>query len=205
MRKPDDPVAVVDQIRANYLTAFMKAVKPYTVKVGSCLVQPCLSDSLELIIGREGLKFPMRQDLVPLKDGNPKQVNVVKEAQPLTFDCFTVECDGLEIAFGPFTWDLCTVAGVDLPKKLDYGPLKEWFTTYFDMEDSFDPEPETGLRPVIHSLNGPYINELLTVFVADLGTTPVQGLDELIWTLRDMGAKAVIVGDWQPDPEDAAD
>jgi|SRR5688572_7765723 len=200
-----EPAEIFESVRAAYFDAFVKAVEVQTSGYAEVLIQPCLNDDKSEVPrtpSANPFHVPMRQDMVPVKDGVPQAVLVVKGPEP-EFLPLAWEFDGgFQLALGPFTWDDCRVVVFGLPPDADLSPIVEWFQDGADLLDEEDPDEETGLRLLahhVHQVDDPHMPEGTTVFELDMGTAPADALSAFVDLLAQMGATIVVIGDYQQE------
>ena len=79
-------------------------------------------------------------------------------------------------------------------------PVVDWFADWADLADDREPDPKTGLQLVALAAT----DADLIAFDVDFGTAPAEALEDLIGTLKDMGATHVVLGTFDQDAEEAA-
>lgn len=194
----DDYDKLIQNIHDTYVRVFAKAVKAQRRDDGSVLFEPFMTDEAEGITREctaDPFHVPMRPDIVSVTaGGEPEAYMVVRGPEP-EFEQAALEYeDGFQVGIGPFTWDECRVIAVNVPEDADLSPVVEWFQQWADVDDEQEADEETGLRGVVHHVSLMARDGEVVGFEADLGTAPVEALEELIGTLKEMGATHVILG-----------
>src|SRR5687768_6325793 len=192
-----EPAEIFDAVRAAYLNAFVSSIGAQTNGASEVLIQPCLHNP-ESRVPRtptaKPFRVPMRQDIVPMKDGSPQAVMVVRGPEQ-DFLPITWELDGgFQLALGPFTWDDVRLVVFGLPRDVDFRSLIDWFQTWADLNDEEEPDAETGLRLLVHyveHIDDPRMPEEATAFELDMGTAPAVALTEFLDRLAELGATTV--------------
>ena len=195
----DEYDKLVRNIRDTYVGIFAKAVKTQLRgrDVGSVLVEPFMNDETTEVprtCSADPFQVPLRPDIVPMAGGKPEAYMVVRGPEP-EFEQVALEYeDGFQVGIGPFTWDECRVVAVNVPEYADLSPLVEWFQEWADTRDEREPDKKTGLRGVVHHIELTGREGEVIGFEADLGTAPVDALEELLGTLKEMGATHILLG-----------
>lgn len=186
---------LLDQIRDQYLAPFRAAISEQAgaEPPSTFVAEPILRDEDGEPAREGGLDLPMRGDLFILKD-EPEGRNIDSEAL-IGFDPVNVAGpNGLAVTFTPFVWDMLdvTLGGVVIDDT-DWTPLVDWFDRWFDEEEAHPVGPD-GLSGVIHGLSEPADEDDAVVFTVDLGSAPVEALEELIEALALLGAASCRFG-----------
>jgi hypothetical protein len=185
---------LIARIRDVYVNSFAEAVRQQRQRGGSLLVEACFNDEATSTPTADPFHVPMRQDLVPVKNGNAEAIMVVRGPVP-RFEQVALEyTDGFQVGVGPFTWDECRIVAVGIGAAADLTPVIEWFADWADLGGEREPDAKTGLTFVAHHVDVSTADEELTAFDVDLGTAPAEALEDLIGTLKEMGATHVIIG-----------
>ena len=110
---------------------------------------------------------------------------------------FALEIDAMRVTVMPFAWDWVAVDVEGLSWERTQEVLHDWFMRWFDEDDSNSLE-EPGLLGVVHFVSDPVEDDEGRFSVtADLGSAPVEVIDDLLFRLLDAGASGVSVG--QPE------
>ena len=203
-----EPAEIFDAVRGAYLDAFTKAVELQTNGFNEVLIQPCLNDDESEIpraTSANPFRVPMRQDIVPVRDGAAQAIMVVRGPEADFLPLAWEYDDGFQLALGPFTWDEARLVVFGLPAGADLTPLVRWFEEWADLKDEEEPDAEHGLRLLAHHVQrveDPRIPEGTAVFELDMGTAPADALTDFIDLLSQLGATTVVVGNY--DQEEAA-
>jgi hypothetical protein len=136
----------------------------------------------------------MRQDIVPVRNGNADTIMVVRGPVP-EFEQVALEYDdGFQVGVGPFTWDECRVVAVGIGDRADLTPVVDWFADWADLDDEREVDAKTDMQFVAHHIALAATDGDLIAFDVDLGTAPAAALEDLIGTLKEMGATHVVLG-----------
>lgn len=193
---------IIARIRDVYVSAFAQAVRQQRQRGGSLLVEACFNDEATSTPTADPFHLPMRQDLVPVKNGNAEAIMVVRGPLP-QFEQVALEYDdGFQVGVGPFTWDECRVVAVGVGSGADLTPVVEWFADWAGLGDEREPDAKTGLMFVAHHADLVTADEDLIALDVDFGTAPAGALEELIGVLKEMGATHVIVGAFDTEAGD---
>jgi len=197
-----EPAEIFDAVRGAYLDAFVKAVEVQTNGYSEVLIQPCLNnDESEVPRATSARPFhvPMRQDMVPVKDGAPQAVMVVRGPEPDFLPLAWEFEDGFQLALGPFTWDAARVVAFGIPGDADLSSLVRWFEEWADLKDEEEPDAEQGIRLLAHHVErveDPRMPAGASLFELDMGTAPADALTDFVDLLSQLGAKVVVIGNY---------
>src|SRR5688500_5488873 len=197
-----EPAEIFDAVRGAYLHAFTKAVELQTNGYNEVLIQPCLNNDesdVPRATSARPFRVPMRQDIVPVRDGAPQAVIVVRGPEAAFLPLAWEYEDGFQLAIGPFTWDEARLVVFGLSNDADLTPLVRWFEEWADLKDEEEPDAEHGLRLLahhVHRVEDPRISEGSAVFELDMGTAPADALTDFIDLLSQLGATTVVVGNY---------
>lgn len=117
-----------------------------------------------------------RADMASNDDGTP-QITDVNPSTHLSFEPFGIEfMQDVTASVRPFVWnDLGIRSNTTLPAE----PVEEWAMRWLDMEDQLSKD-EHGLQGVIHAIVREDADDGSTLLTIDLGSAPVDALQELI-------------------------
>lgn len=141
--------------------------------------------------------LPCRADVIPVVMGEPGDSVMVTPKTALSFEPVEIQKPtAIPVIVSPFGWDQVSFsATMDPAASLD--PLLEWFWRWFDANDDNDIGHD-GLCRVVHYMSDPAFEGDELKFVADLGSAPVDALNELISVLIEMGAREVKIAHPKP-------
>lgn len=204
-----DVRTLIAPVRDSYVRAFERAVLDFKLNRSKHYLLEC---SLGQIEETEAGMFPlpMRHDLLPLVDGRPDSIAVIREERPTQVPESVVEINGIPITIRQFTWDQFEIRAAGARHSADMSPVLDWFDRWFDRAGR-RPEMAGGIRGVIHSLHGPFWTEDGMVIEVDLGTATADALVDLLYAVSHLAPTAIEVitpspprptGEWHiPVPE----
>ncbi len=135
------------------------------------------------------LRLPGRTDFIPAVSGEPETVDADSR---LTFDPMEVKHLSCAITIEPFTWDWATVIVQGITVVEMSAIVGEWFYRWFDAEDTKAPDAD-GLLGVVHFASDPVEREGAVETTLDLGSAPVEALQDILKLLAERGATQIRV------------
>lgn len=139
------------------------------------------------------LGLPTRMDLLPLEGEQAGQPASVDSSTRLQFEPLSFALGGTAVTLAPFVWDWMPLVVQGLSAEAAGPVLRDWFLNWFDAEDEEEADAQ-GLYGVVHYLGDPEAVDQGLQVTADLGSAPVEALEDLLWRLSDAQATAVAVG-----------
>jgi hypothetical protein len=192
------------------LTQFLGGIRDHYVKRLARAVRERVTDPEQWLVehtfGRpeepdeSGWNWPMRHDLIQLKNGEPGGVLVVQTEEAPTFKTFKTQWGDVPLYIEAFTWDQCVVRAQGLNDDGEWEELAEWYGKWFDLGGEKEPGAD-GLLGVIHAVFKPEIEDDLATLDVDLGSSPVEALEELMDALAALGAQIIALGGPAADEE----
>lgn len=185
---------LISAIRHPYVTLLAE-----TAAAQACVVEPALLDKDGDVMPEGTLNTGSRLDLVMTgEDGDDEAVRVDSSTQ-LAFEPFEFDIDAMRVVVAPFAWDWASLDIEGLPEDVAHEVLRDWFVRWFE-EDESNVLDDNGLLGVVHFISDPVERPEGGVSVnVDLGSSPVEVIDDLLFRLLDAGANRVGIG--QPDDE----
>lgn len=138
--------------------------------------------------GDHGL--PVRVDLIPKRGAQAGKLMSVDSSARMQFSVHTLLIPPAVVFVAPFAWDevLLKAGGIDSRQVAEV--LAPWFMDWFDPEDA-NRQNEEGLFGVVHSASDPREIDGMTAVELDLGSAPVQALEDLLTRLAAAGARDI--------------
>lgn len=172
-----------------------------TVASRPCVAEPPLLDERGDLVLEGALNTGCRLDLVVTNDRGADEILRVDSSTQMDFEPLEFEIDAMRVTVTPFAWDWVEVDVEGLSWEVTQEVLHDWFMRWFDEDDSNGLE-EPGLLGVVHYVSDPVEDDDGCFSVtADLGSAPVEVIDDLLFRLLDVGATGVRVGQPQDVPE----
>lgn len=187
---------LISAIRQPYVSLLAE-----TVAARPCVAEPPLMDELGELVLDGALNTGCRLDLVVTNESGADEILRVDSSTQMDFDPLEFEIDAMRVTVMPFAWDWVAVDVEGLSWERTQEVLRDWFMRWFDEDDSNGLE-EPGLLGVVHFVSDPVEDDDGRFSVtADLGSAPVEVIDDLLFRLLDAGASGVSVGQPQGTPE----
>lgn len=185
---------LLDDIRSRYLTQFRDSIAEVSSTGRLAIVEAAFRDERGALVGDGTLSLPLRGDVFAVADGQPSESLRVDSESMLSFEPVTFSWgSGLAVRVAPFQWDACDVRATGISSPADWSRLRDWFATWFDGEDTRQPD-EQGLSGVVHFLSDPMHDGSAATFQVDFGSAPVEAFEELLDALRNSGATEIEIG-----------
>lgn len=184
---------LLDQIRDYYVSRFLEVLQEHSAAPDNTVVhEPAYCNSEGEVVTAGELELPVRGDVLVIRDGVIDESLQIDTDEMLTFD--PVEFDWpeneLRVELHPFQWNWIQLRIYGLSAKTDWSPLREWFLRWFQEEDPVADELLGG----VHFLSDPEPQEGCSQVSIDLGTAPVESLEELLDAIGRLGADRVEIG-----------
>ena len=165
-----------------------------TVAARDCVAEPPLMDEDGELVLDGALNTGCRLDLVVTNEDGADEILRIDSSTQMDFDPLEFEIDAMRVTVMPFAWDWVAVDVEGLSWERTQEVLHDWFMRWFDEDDSNSLE-EPGLLGVVHFVSDPVEDDEGRFSVtADLGSAPVEVIDDLLFRLLDAGASGVSVG-----------
>lgn len=190
---------LLDQIRDYYVSRFIDAINEHSANDGVSVVHETAFCNAEGEIVTEGtLALPLRGDVLIIRDGMVSDSFQIDTKEMLSFDPITFDWpdNAFDVQLQPFQWNWMQVRIFGLPSDPDWQPLRSWFLRWFRENDPADDELLGG----VHFLSDPEDGEDCSQLSIDLGTAPVESIEELLDVLGEMGTHRVQIGQFSDDP-----
>jgi hypothetical protein len=184
------PGELLDNIREHYLSRFSAELDSRAAAGTRVLTEVAFRDASGAPSSEGPYDLPARSDVVVINDGKATEVLNVDTDTMLSFQPISFDWDSARVTLGPFQWNWCEVhvAGESVAAE----PIVAWFRSWF--RDDEDGSPG-NLLGAVHFMSDPEVdagNHLS--FAVDLGSAPVEALEELLDATRSAGANEVTVG-----------
>jgi hypothetical protein len=184
---------IITDVRDDYLNGFTDSRSKIS-KEKRVIIEAAFRDGGGNLVEDGILNLPLRGDIFVMADNGSTESIRVDSKSLLKFQPFEfVWRNNLPVLVNPFFWDACDLRlqGIDL--FANWQPLKNWFYKWFDSEDK-NQSDKNGFNGVIHFLSDPVNKDSLVVFQVDLGSAPVQSLEDLLEVFSNLGVKEVEIG-----------
>lgn len=192
---------LLDRIRSHFVERLMEAIEQQRSDDEVTIVhEPALRDGKGKIVSAGSLDTPSRIDIVKVKDGEVIDSLNVDTEDMLSFEPFefTWPTNELEVAVEPFQWNWLQVQTTADPSGDDWRVLNEWFMKWFGENDPAMDQ----LAGAVHFMDDPAIDGSSIQLTIDMGTSPVEALEELLDALGTFGANEARIGQF---PDSASD
>ncbi|WP_426343377.1 hypothetical protein ACN9MU_20505 [Pseudoduganella sp. R-32] len=134
--------------------------------------------------------LPMRADLVPRRGSQAGKLLTVDSHTRMQFSVHTLPLPPAIVYVAPFVWDdVALRIGGLVPQQVG-AVLAPWFMDWFDAEDA-NRLNEEGLFGVVHFASDPRPDGAMVAVELDLGSAPVQALEDLLARLAAAGARDI--------------
>jgi hypothetical protein len=176
-------------VRDSYVKAFERSVREYKLnRSRQCAVEYSAGVPDDL---REGMfPLPVRHDLLPLADGRPNSITVIREDKPIKITESIIAVASIPVTIRQFTWDHVELHAFGVKRSGDLAPLLDWFDRWFDRHGR-RPQMAAGIHGVVHSLFGPFWTENGMTIVLDLGTATADALVDLLYAVSHLAPTAI--------------
>ena len=185
-------------IRDHYVERLARTVRERVTDPRKWLVEHTFGPPQEP--DESGWNWPIRHDLIPLKNGEPGAVLVVQTKEVPAFKTFKTQWGDVPLYIEAFTWDTCVVRAQGLTDEGEWEELAAWYEKWFDIGGQKEVGDD-GLLGVIHAVFKPEIEDDLVTLDLDLGSAAVQALEELLDALAALGAQIIALGGPAADEE----
>jgi hypothetical protein len=174
---------LLDQIRSYYLTRLTESWAELCTRPGVQVVREAVLRNSQGAVVREGAwLLPCRVDACVTQNGQAVDSVTVGTERIPSFAPVEFEWSGeFRVRLTPFAWDYCELRLT--PTIADPAHLRAWFEHWFDPEDS-RPEDENGFKRVVHFMSDPEVRDGATTLLVDLGSAPVEALEQLLDAAR---------------------
>ena len=196
---------LLEEIRTYYIQRLIGFADERRREGSDVVLEGAMVDAEGKIVREGPFSLPLRKDVALVADGAVTRVFSVDTDGMLTFDPIQFKwSNDLKITMEGFQWNWCRVMFAG-PKKANWKPLLAWFERWFDAEDANTDGEDVEIHGVIHYMSDPEWENHQGSFVVDLGSAPVDALEELFETLARMGAREVVVYTQEAGDEDEAE
>ncbi|MGW8393115.1 hypothetical protein [Pseudoduganella sp. HUAS MS19] len=173
-------------IRMAYAATFADAVASSAHAHAEAVLRR--EDGSLAVDGEYGL--PMRADLVPRRGTQAGKLLSVDSHTRMQFSVHTLPIPPAIVYVAPFVWDAVVLRVGGLVPEQVGAVLAPWFMDWFDPEDTNQKNAE-GLFGVVHFASDPQPDGAMVAVELDLGSAPVQALEDLLARLADAGARDI--------------
>lgn len=184
---------LLDQIRDYYVSRFIDAINEHAADDETTVAHESAFRNSDGDIVTEGeLGLPTRGDLFIIRDGAVVDSLQIDTEGMLSFDPITFSWpeNRLSVDLGPFQWNWMQLRVFGLPPKANWEPLRDWFLRWFQDDDPAADQLLGG----VHFMSDPSSADGCAEVSIDLGSAPVESLEELLDAVGGMDAKRVQIG-----------
>jgi hypothetical protein len=175
-------------IRKPYVDALAMASSSPAVHVGPAYRQKDGSLSTE-----GALALPCRADVIPKEGSSAGQAIRIDSDSQLKFEPIRFNLGATTVHISTFVWDWAPFEVKGLSEEPASKALSSWFLEWFDPDDQNSRTGE-GLYGVVHFMSEPERTAGGWKVTVDLGSSPENALEDLLFRLADAGASEVRVG-----------
>lgn len=133
--------------------------------------------------------LPCRVDAIPASENSAEPAKVDSQTR-LEFEPIHFRLGDSAVEPQPFVWDWLSLEVQGLAEEKASNALIDWFNDWFDGDDENEPD-KVGLQQVVHFMSDPQVLAEGVKATMDLGSAPVEGLEDLLFALSDPGANRV--------------
>lgn len=178
------------------ITELLTAVRqPYadllsqTARAQDSHVEPAYRNS-DGMLATEGIwELPCRADVIRVSEDTTEAVQVDSQTR-LRFEPIHFHLGDTAVQLQPFVWDWLSLEVQGLAEEKASKALIDWFNDWFDGDDENEPD-EAGLQQVVHFMSDPQVLAGGVKATIDLGSAPVEALEDLLFALSDAGAARI--------------
>jgi hypothetical protein len=149
-------------------------------------VEPAYRNSDGTLATEGAWNLPCRVDAIPVSEDSTEPLQVDSRTR-LQFEPIHFKLGATSVQLQPFVWDWLSLRIEGLSDTQASGALIDWFLQWFDEEDENESD-EAGLQQVVHFMSDPQIIGAGLKLTIDLGSAPVEALEDLLFALSDAGA-----------------
>lgn len=142
------------------------------------------------MLATEGIwDLPCRADVIRMSEDTTETVQVDSQTR-LKFEPVHFHLADCAMELHPLVWDWLSLEVQGLPQEQAAQALADWFMDWFDGDDANEPD-EAGLQQVVHFMSDPQVLAEGVGATIDLGSAPVEAVEDLLFALSDAGADRV--------------
>ncbi|MGK5014175.1 hypothetical protein [Janthinobacterium sp. HLS12-2] len=175
-------------VRTPYIATFARVATHVVSHVEPAYRQ---SDGSLAVEGALGL--PCRVDVIPMEGITAGQTIRVDSETRLKFEAVTFASGAGEVVLSPFVWDWTPLEVLGLSQEAVSNVIQPWFLKWFDTDDENVPT-EDGLFGVVHFMSELERTKEGWRVTVDLGSSPVNAVEDFLFRMLDAGAYQVRVG-----------
>lgn len=149
-------------------------------------VEPAYRNSDGTLATEGAWNLPCRVDVIPVSEDSAEPVQVDSQTR-LDFEPIHFRIGDSAVELQPFVWDWLSLEVQGLTEEKASKALIDWFNDWFDGDDENEPD-EAGLQQVVHFMSDPQVLAGGVKATIDLGSAPVEALEDLLFALSDAGA-----------------
>ena len=183
------PGQLLDSIRAHYLNRFRAELDSRAAAGTRVLTEVAFRNASGAPSPEGPYDLPARSDVVVIRDGKAAEVLNFDTETMVSFQPISFAWDSARVTLRPFQWNWCevTAAGDSVAAE----PIVAWFRSWFLDDEDGSPG---NLLGAVHFMSDPETGAGTLSFAVDLGSAPVEALEELLDATLSAGAKEVSVG-----------
>ena len=184
---------LLDKIRSHFVERLLEAIADERAGSDATVVhEPILRNGRGEIVRAGPLETPSRIDIVKAKDGEVIESLNVDTGQMLSFAPFdfTWPSNELSVTIEPFQWNWLQLQTTAAPAADQWRVMQQWYLKWFGESDPAMDQ----LAGAVHFFDDPRIDGAEIELTIDMGTAPVDALEELLDAAGALGAEAVRIG-----------
>jgi hypothetical protein len=181
--------ALLDEVREYYLKCLREAVAEHRGAGAEVATEAAYRNHTGDVVGEGPYDLPARTDLFVISAGQVTEAIDVDTEGMLSFTPIEFQWGAAVVTLNPFQWNCCEILGSDNPSRVE--PVIAWFHRWFRAEDDGSSEELLG---AIHFMSDPEITDGVLRLTVDLGSSPVEALEELFDAAIECGAATLAVG-----------
>jgi hypothetical protein len=189
-----------ETIRQAYIDRLAMTMHEARTTAGNRAITEAIVRDGQGAVARGGaFNLPQRVDVLIAREGAPAEtVQVSSQGEPETSPSLHYEAaGGLHVKIHPFLWDRAFVHLLDGSAAMEWEPLLSWYEEWF----KGDEEGAGDLLLAVHSIADPEDVEDGVTLTIDLGSMPVEAMEELLDALAGLDVSGVELG--TPPPEES--
>ena len=181
---------LLGRIRLYYLNKFEEQIRWLEASraESQIIIEPALLNENGEAVAEGFFDAPYRTDIVVIEDGSVTDSIMVDTEGMLGFHPVVFTWDeGLKVTLNPCQWNSIEVLFEKPPGEVQWQRLEEWFSKWFE-ETDFASGYFSG---VVHYISDPEEMGKQVIITIDLGSAPVEALENLLDSLHLMQIKRV--------------
>lgn len=181
---------LLDKIREYYLRRFREVVAEQLDAGATVATETAYRDESGQPAGEGQFNLPARGDVFVITDGEVTESLQVDTEGMLSFQQLSFAWESALVTLAPFQWNWCEVSATGNITSESASALVKWFHRWFVAEQDGTPERLLG---AIHYMSDPDIERGRFNIAVDLGSAPIEALEELLDAAVVAGATKITI------------